>query len=39
MPGATTLGDWLAGINCSLPTGAVINDIYFYWMQEDGVPA
>lgn len=34
---ATDLGTDLVGINCSLPHGAVINDTYLYWQQENGV--
>jgi hypothetical protein len=36
-PASTTLGDWLVGINCTLPKGAVINDTYLYWNQDNGV--
>ncbi len=35
--GATTLGDDLIGANCTLPTGGVINDTYFYWNMDNGV--
>jgi hypothetical protein len=35
--GATDLGNLLVGINCSLPTGAVINDSYLAWNQDNGV--
>ena len=35
--GATTLGNRLIGINCVLPQGAVINDTYLYWNQDNGV--
>jgi hypothetical protein len=33
----TTLGDNLVGVNCALPTGAVINDTYVNWLDENGV--
>ncbi len=32
-----TLGFVVVGTNCTLPTGAVINDTYTYWSDEDGV--
>lgn len=35
--GATSLGNPLIGINCTLPTGAVINDAYLYWDQDNGI--
>lgn len=35
--GATDLGNALIGINCTLPTGAVINDTYLVWNQDNGV--
>ena len=35
--GATSLGNPLIGINCTLPVGAVINDTYLYWAQDNGV--
>ncbi len=35
--GATTLGNNLVGVNCSLPTGAVINDTYLFWNMDNGV--
>jgi hypothetical protein len=35
--GATTLGNSLIGINCTLPQGAVINDTYFFWTQDNGI--
>lgn len=35
--GATDLGSRLIGVNCTLPTGAVINDTYLYWNQDNGV--
>jgi hypothetical protein len=35
----TDLGFLLVGVNCALPTNAVINDTYVYWADEDGVPA
>jgi hypothetical protein len=34
----TDLGFLLVGVNCTLPTNAVINDTYVYWADEDGVP-
>jgi hypothetical protein len=36
-PADTDLGDDLIGVNCALPTGAVINDTYLYWVDENGV--
>ena len=33
------LGDHLVGVNCTLPTGAVINDTYIYWQENNGVAA
>jgi hypothetical protein len=36
-PNDTTLGNSLVGINCALPTGAVINDTYVDWVDENGV--
>ena len=35
--GATTLGNELVGVNCSLPTNAVINDTYVFWNMDNGV--
>lgn len=35
--GATSLGNSLVGINCSMPTNAVINDTYVYWNMDNGV--
>ena len=35
--GDTDLGFSLVGVNCNLPTNAVINDTYVYWGDEDGV--
>ena len=35
--GATDLGNNLININCTLPPGAVVNDTYLYWMQDNGV--
>ena len=35
--GATDLGNQLVGINCALPTNAVINDTYLDWDQDNGV--
>ena len=37
--GADTLGFSVVGVNCILPTNAVINDTYVYWGDEDGVEA
>ena len=33
------LGFNIVGVNCTLPTSAVINDTYVYWGDEDGVEA
>ena len=33
----TDLGFVLVGVNCTLPTNAVINDTYVYWGDENGV--
>jgi hypothetical protein len=39
LPGAPAdLGNILVGVNCTLPKGAVINDTYTFWADEDGVP-
>lgn len=35
----TDLGFLLVGVNCTLPTHAVINDTYVYWADDNGVPA
>lgn len=35
--GATDFGTDLVGINCSMPHGAVINDTYLYWQQDNGI--
>lgn len=35
--GATSLGNYLIGVNCTLPTGAVINDTYLTWNMDNGV--
>jgi hypothetical protein len=35
----TDLGFLLVGVNCTLPTNAVINDTYVFWGDEDGVGA
>jgi hypothetical protein len=35
--GATSLGNVLVGVNCTLPVGAVINDTYLYWNMDNGV--
>ena len=34
---ATSLGNPLVGINCTLPTGAVLNDAYVTWLQDNGI--
>jgi hypothetical protein len=36
-PAATDLGFVLVGVNCTLPTNAVINDTYVSWFDENGV--
>jgi hypothetical protein len=35
--GSTNLGNYLLGVNCTLPVGAVINDTYLYWNMDNGV--
>lgn len=35
--GATHLGNYLIGVNCTLPTGAVINDTYLTWSMDNGI--
>lgn len=35
--GATTLGNTLIGINCALPTGALIGDTFLNWDQDNGI--
>lgn len=35
--GATDLGNYLVNINCSMPSGAVANDTYLTWTQDNGV--
>lgn len=35
--GATSLGNQFVGINCTLPTGAVMNDTYLVWDQDNGI--
>lgn len=35
--GATNLGNYLVGVNCTLPTGAVINDSYLTWSMDNGI--
>lgn len=35
--GGTNLGNFLVGINCTLPTGAIMNDAYLVWEQDNGV--
>lgn len=35
--GALNLGNSFIGINCTLPTGAVMNDTYLYWDMNNGV--
>lgn len=37
MPVATDLGSDLVGINCTVPTGGVINDSYVQYQDENGV--
>lgn len=34
---AADFGNDLVGINCTLPPGAVINDTYLNWVQDNGV--
>lgn len=34
---ATDLGSAFIGINCTLPTGAVINQAYLIWDQDNGI--
>lgn len=36
-PGAIDLGNAYIGINCTLPTGAVINQTQLLWRQDNGV--
>lgn len=36
-PSDTDLGFVLVGVNCTLPTNAVINDTYVSWFDENGV--
>ncbi len=36
-PSSTDLGNSRLGINCTLPSGAVANDTYLYWKQDNGV--
>ena len=36
-PADTDLGFVIVGVNCTLPTSAVINDTYVFWGDEDGV--
>lgn len=35
--GATTLGNALININCTMPPGAIANDTYLQWTQGNGV--
>lgn len=35
--GSTDLGNYLIGINCTLPTGAVINQTHMHWDQDNGI--
>lgn len=35
--GATSLGNYRVGINCTLPQGAVMNDSVVNWPQDNGV--
>jgi len=39
VPAAPDLGNHFVGVNCTLPTSAVMNDTYVNWNQEDGVGA
>jgi len=34
---ATSMGNYLIGVTCALPTGAVINDTYMTWNMNNGV--
>lgn len=36
-PGASDMGNGYIGINCTLPTGAVINQTLVIWRQDNGV--
>jgi len=36
-PADTDLGNTIVGVNCTLPQGAVINDTYISWTDENGV--
>lgn len=36
-PSDTDLGNNIVGVNCALPTGAVINDTYIQWKDENGI--
>jgi hypothetical protein len=36
-PADTDFGNNLIGVNCALPTGAVIGDTYLIWFDENGV--
>ncbi len=36
-PSPTTLGNALINLNCSMPTGAIANDTYLQWTQDNGV--
>ncbi len=35
--GSVDLGNPLVGINCTMPSGAVINDTYIVWSQDNGI--
>ena len=35
--GDTDLGSYAVGINCSLPTHAVMSETYTFWTDEDGI--
>lgn len=35
--GATTLGNYLVNVNCAMPKGAVANDTYLVWAQDNGI--
>jgi hypothetical protein len=36
-PADSDLGNTIVGVNCTLPQGAVINDTYINWTDENGV--
>lgn len=35
--GASDLGNQLIGLNCTMPTGAIMNDTYLDWSQDNGI--